>query len=343
MKYLISLAFSILLAMPSFAQRSAATDNEGRRQPSTGAKQSGKVDASIQEPASTLHQKRPGTAKPSAAKRRPAAFRWVNPLPTGHDRALRHATFRSSSMGTEVGYVILLPRDYERTEDRYPVVYYLHGGRPGSEVKSHRLATLIRTTMESEDIPPSIYVFVNGGPISHYNLPDKAGAQGADVFIHELIPHIDRTYRTIADRGGRALEGFSQGGRGTMRLSLRYPEIFSSAAAGGGGYATEKRISESGGAESETLRFAEGDNAWDLAKRYAASESPEVEWLIYVGTKGFNYENNLEYMNFLDSLGIHHRKIIVPEVPHSATEIYKKRAKQIMRFHAENFTKISRP
>ena len=31
------------------------------------------------------------------------------------------------------------------------------------------------------------------------------------MFVKELIPHIDSTYRTIAKRSGRGIEGFSQG------------------------------------------------------------------------------------------------------------------------------------
>jgi enterochelin esterase-like enzyme len=271
-------------------------------------------------------------------KERPP-FRWVNPLPDGHDTALKNATFRSPSLGVDVGYLILLPEEYATSCKRYPVVYYLHGGRPGSESKSHRLAPFIDDAMKKGDIPPTMYVFVNGGPVSHYNMPDQPDAQGADVFIKELIPHIDATYRTIASRSGRALEGFSQGGRGTMRLSLRYPELFCSAAPGGGGYATEKKISESGGYESETLKFAEGDNVWDLARAYAAGDQPKVQWMIYVGTEGFNYENNLEYMNFLDTLGIKYAKLIVPDVPHSAVGIYESQGAEIMRFHADNFTR----
>jgi endo-1,4-beta-xylanase len=192
--------------------------------------------------------------------------------------------------------------------------------------------------MKSSGLKPAIYVFVNGGPVSHYNMPEDDRAQGASVFIDELIPHVDRKYRTIADRSGRALEGFSQGGRGTMRLALRHPDVFCSAAAGGGGYATEKRISESGGVESPNLRFAEGDNTWDLARGYAGrSRGPDVRWMIYVGTKGFNYENNLEYMDFLSSLGIEFERLVVAGVPHSATGIYAKAAERIMRFHVRNF------
>jgi len=80
--------------------------------------------------------------KPAPAKHsKPVQpFRWVNPLQQEDLAGVTHATFRSPSMGIDVGCCIYLPPDYERVRDRYPVVYYLHGGRPGSEIKSVRLA-----------------------------------------------------------------------------------------------------------------------------------------------------------------------------------------------------------
>lgn len=279
------------------------------------------------------------------AKPKPPPFAWVNPLPKVHHPALQHATFRSPTMDTDVGYCILLPPSYHEPNSRrrFPVVYYLHGGRPGSETKSIKLAEMIHDAMRGDDpVNESIYVFVNGGPVSHYNMPDRPDAQGADVFIKELIPHVDATYRTVATRRGRGIEGFSQGGRGTMRLSLRYPELFCSAAPGGGGYETERKISESNGYENDNLKFAEGDNVWDLAHTYSKSESPNVRWLIYVGTKGFNYENNLRYMDYLDLLGIRYEKLIVPDVDHSGVRIYEQEAKRIMSFHAGNFESSER-
>ena len=69
-------------------------------------------------------------------------------------------------------------------------------------------------------ILPAIFVFVNGGPVSHHDYPVSsrisklAPAKGNTAFVKELIPHIDKTYRTIAERKGRVLEGYSQGGRG---------------------------------------------------------------------------------------------------------------------------------
>ncbi|MDA1014466.1 MAG: alpha/beta hydrolase-fold protein [Planctomycetota bacterium] len=279
-------------------------------------------------------------AKPKPKPSKPRApFRWVNPLkaaPTG----VTHATFVSPSMKTDVGFCIYLPPGYaepRNAETRYPVVYYLHGGRPGSETKSVRLATFIHQHIASEAVPPMIYVFVNGGPVSHYNLPDRKHAMGEDVFVKELIPHIDGRYRTIADRNGRGLEGFSQGGRGTTRIMFKHPELFCSAAPGGAGHATEKRISEENGRESEGLVFAPGYNTWDLARKYAKNPTPKLRILVHVGTKGFNYENNLEYMKFLDSLKIPFARLIVPNVPHSAAQIYEKRGLDLMKFHAESF------
>ncbi|MDB4338676.1 alpha/beta hydrolase-fold protein [Rubripirellula sp.] len=277
-----------------------------------------------------------------------ASFQWVNPLSESDRKKtphIKHSTFRSPSLGVPVGFCLYLPPQYFNPKWKqrdFPVVYYLHGGRPGSEKKSIRLSNPINAAIKSGEVDPMIYVFVNGGPVSHYNMPNNPKAQGADVFINELIPHIDMTYRTIANRSGRAIEGFSQGGRGTARLMFRYSELFCSASPGGGGHAMEKRISENKGAESEFLVFAIGDNTWDLARRYVANrkadlEIPELSILVHVGDKGYNYSNNLDWMSHLTKLKISHDSIIVPGAKHSAMQIYEKQGVAIMKFHAKQF------
>lgn len=273
-------------------------------------------------------------------KKRPP-FQWVNPPAKKFADLVQHETFTSPSMGHEVGYNVYLPPSYQESSARYPVVFYLHGGRPGSESKSLGLVQMIDQTIRELGKPGAIYVFVNGGPVSHYNMPGDPAAQGASIFIDELIPHIETTYRTLANRQHRGIEGFSQGGRGAMRLSLRHPDLFLSSAPGGGGYETERKISESGGYESEKLKFAQGDNVYDLAKDYAArrnqGSAAEIKLLLHVGTKGFNYENNLAYMEYLDTLAIPYAKVIVPDAPHSASKIYQEVAGQLVDFHLTNF------
>ena len=275
-----------------------------------------------------------------ASKKPPAPFRWVNPLPkSGLPAGVMHGAFKSPSMKIDVGYCIYLPPSYETTASdgqRFPVVYYLHGGRPGGETKAVKLTTHIDKAMQSGDVPDMIYVFVNGGKVSHYNTP-QFDSMGEDVFVKELIPHIDSTYRTIAKRESRGLEGFSQGGRGTTRIMFRHPELFSSCAPGGAGHSTEKSISENNGRENENLVFAEGYNTWDLAREYAKNPSQPLKILVHVGTKGFNYQNNLEYMEFLKTLKIPFERLIVEDAPHSASVIYEKRGLELMNFHATNF------
>ena len=158
---------------------------------------------------------------PAAAQK--SRFKWVNPLPDDAHEKLSHGIFRSEAMGVDVGYVIYLPPGYEdaaNADRRYPVVYWLHGGRSGSELRNIFLTEHWDQRIRSGKVPPRIYVFVNGGHPSHY---DYDGSLGETAFVKELVPHVDRTYRTVADRSGRALEGFSAGGRATARIMFKYP------------------------------------------------------------------------------------------------------------------------
>ena len=161
-------------------------------------------------------------------------------------------------MGIKVGYYLYLPEEYDSPKyknSKFPVVYHLHGGRPGSEKKSIALTSFIHRAIESKKVQPMICVFPNGGPMSWYNYPQKENGMGEGVFVKELIPHVDSTYRTHATRGKRALEGFSQGGRGTTRIMFKYPELFGSVAPGGSGYEPEEELETMGARNRRRVRF----------------------------------------------------------------------------------------
>ncbi|MEM9283988.1 MAG: alpha/beta hydrolase-fold protein [Verrucomicrobiota bacterium] len=279
--------------------------------------------------------------KSKKEKPTPPPFSWSNP-PTQWQlennripKGVSHHTFKSTSMDEEVGYFIYLPEAYETETDRdFPVVFHLHGGRPGSEAKSHKLATFVDKAISSGDIQPTLYVFPNGGPMSWYNYPQIPNGFGEDVLVKELIPHIKATYRTRE----LAIEGFSQGGRGTTRIMFRHPDLFVSAAPGGSGYEPEKRISDNNGAESEKVVFAPRYNAWDLAEDYAMREDRSgLPILLWVGTAGFNYEYNLKFSDHLKSLEIPHEMLIADDVDHSAMRYYEKEGTGLMQFHQRYF------
>jgi len=272
-------------------------------------------------------------------KKRPP-FKWVNDPPkSGLPSGVTHATFRSDANNVDVGYCIYLPPQYEKQPDRrFPVVYWLHGGRPGSEMKTVRMATYFDKHIRAGDVPPMIYVMPNGGKLSHYNHEDSLG----ETAFLELIQHVDKTYRTIAERKGRAIEGYSQGGRGTARYMFKHPHLFCSAAPMDGGHGHEKNISENDGKESEHLTITPAtNNTWDLARAYAAKPHPPMPILVITSDRSFNHDNNHAWTTFLTSLGIGHDFVVVKGIGHSSRLTYEMLGPRVMKFHADNFAKAA--
>jgi S-formylglutathione hydrolase FrmB len=53
----------------------------------------------------------------------------------------------------------------------------------------------------------------------------------ADYIARDVVAHVDRTYRTVADPAHRAISGVSMGGYGTLHLAIKFPDVFGVAAA----------------------------------------------------------------------------------------------------------------
>ena len=151
-------------------------------------------------------RRRPANRGVRPADREPS---WLMPPVEGPN--LSYKTFESTTVGESVSYLIYLPPGYEDAGDkRYPVVYWLHG-IGGSQQGVPRMAQRLTRAIEAGKSPPMIVVYVNGMIRSGYiDVPGKWPVE--TVTIKELIPHIDATYRTIATREGRAVEGFCQVG-----------------------------------------------------------------------------------------------------------------------------------
>src|SRR5690606_4654591 len=128
-------------------------------------------------------------ARPSKSAQGGVPFRWINKLPAERTPLVKHATFFSATHQTNIGYYIYLPPEYDAEENagrRYPVVYYLHGGRPGGEHKSIGMAAFFNAAMKAGRVPHMIYVFVNGGAMSHYDFPARK-SYGETALVKELI------------------------------------------------------------------------------------------------------------------------------------------------------------
>lgn len=153
---------------------------------------------------------------------------WVtSPIPELPTNVTHH-TFRSGSMQREIGFCLYLPPGYEKdTERRYPVIYHLHGAG-GNETRSVYSASVLHEGILAGKLPEIVMVFPNGGRSTMYQDSGDGRFMAETMMIRELIPHIDATYRTIADRKARCIEGFSMGGRGSTNLAMKHPQLFGS-------------------------------------------------------------------------------------------------------------------
>ena len=146
---------------------------------------------------------------------------------------LVHETFESHAMRATVGYSVVLPPSYAQGSKHYPVVYWLHGGG-GNECSSLFTSHAWRKLYASKKIQEVILVYPNGfrsGYMDHHD----GKVMVETMIIRELIPRIDERFRTVATRAGRAVHGFSMGASGSLKFTIKYPDMFCAAVAYGGG------------------------------------------------------------------------------------------------------------
>jgi S-formylglutathione hydrolase FrmB len=130
-----------------------------------------------------------------------------------------------------VAYCAALPSGYDARSARYPVLYFLHGLFENEKSWSeHSGQRTWESLMSQGKIGPFIVVMPDGGESFYINSFDGR-ERYEDFLIQELIPAIDRKYRTAANRAARGISGVSMGGYGATHLGMRHPEIFGSASA----------------------------------------------------------------------------------------------------------------
>ena len=139
--------------------------------------------------------------------------------------ALKTVEFTSPAVGRTMKYNIVLPKDYDTSAKRYPVLYLLHGLTQNYTAWGLQNGTPFYAGLYSD----LIVVMPDGGNSWYVNwATSEAGQKNAweDHIIRDVIGHVDWNYRTIARREGRAIAGLSMGGYGALTLGLRHPDLF---------------------------------------------------------------------------------------------------------------------
>lgn len=148
-------------------------------------------------------------------------------VPHGEVRAL---WYHSKVTGKARRAMVYTPPGYDKNADKYPVLYLQHGAGEDERgwTTQGRANFILDNLLAAKKAKPMIVVMDNG-------YADKVGQQprGFDfagfeaVLTEELIPKIDATYRTQADRDHRAFAGLSMGGMQALQIGLKHLDTFS--------------------------------------------------------------------------------------------------------------------
>lgn len=216
----------------------------------------------------------------------------------------------SKSMNKNITNIVITPENYVSKNDKLPVLYLLHGAGGNfrdwvSNVKS------IKKYATDFNI---IVVCPDGGNTSWYfDSPIDKTMKYETYISKELIESVDKNYKTITNKNGRAITGLSMGGHGALYLAFKHQEVWGTAG------------SMSGGVDIRPF-----PNNWDIKKRLGTYPENKENWekntvinLVYLldgdlkiiidcGYEDFFFEENKRLHEKLLERNIAHDYIVRP-------------------------------
>ena len=168
----------------------------------------------------------------------------IQPVPHGQ---VREVWYNSKVTGSWRHALVYLPPGYDDpVQRRYPVLYLQHGGGEDETgwIRQGRANFILYNLIAAGSCQPMIVVMAYGyarragqpapdlagkppgSPERAKAMLDMASAFEADV-TEALIPFVDSTFRTMADRDHRAMAGLSMGGMQTFHVTLNHLDLFS--------------------------------------------------------------------------------------------------------------------
>jgi len=160
---------------------------------------------------------------------------------------VREVWYPSKVTGSWRHAMVYLPPDYEaQTKQRYPALYLQHGGGEDETgwIRQGHANFILDGLIAAGQAKPMIVVMAYGyarragAPAPDLSGPTMGTPQGAqardemaktfeDDVTQALIPFIDKSFRTLADRDHRAMAGLSMGGFQTFQITTKHLDLFS--------------------------------------------------------------------------------------------------------------------
>lgn len=245
---------------------------------------------------------------------------WVNP-DIKEMAGLSHHILQSKALGHDVGYVVWTPLGYnEKAKKRYPVIYFLHGAGGTEASDGVGFSERVAKAIANKSLSPVICVFPNGGMTGYRG-------EGEKMIIEDLIPTIDKEYRTLPKAESRALAGFSMGGAGSVYLAIMHPELFCAAGSMGGGIGTRRDVSENLNSIQQSI-----ENALPVWKKNKFG-------FFMVNGDQDRPEAFKDFSVLLNKEEIDNKVLILPDTKHNLGHYYDRSANQLIAFLGKHLKK----
>ena len=177
---------------------------------------------------------------------------WMDTRDVPHG-AVAEVFYYSTVLKTTRRMHIYTPPGYEVGNQKYPVFYLLHGSGDTDDAWTSvgRASFILDNLIASKQAKPMIVAMPAGHqPGSNgFGGPPAPGAAAqppavnpfTNEFITDMLPYVEKNYRTLPDRAHRAIAGLSMGGSQTLDIAFTHLDkfaaigVFSSGASLGGG------------------------------------------------------------------------------------------------------------
>lgn len=226
----------------------------------------------------------------------------VNQVPHG---TVSRIWYNSPALGMERRMTVYTPAGYETSGKRYPVFYLLHGmgGDEEAWISLGRTSQILDNLIAQGKAKPMIVVMTNGNASQEaapgesslgmkpptMQLPKTMDGSFEQAFL-DVVKFVDKNYRTLKSKSGRAIAGLSMGGFHSLHISKQYPDMFDYVGLFSAAILPNKDVS------SPVYEDMEGKLKIQFAKK------PSLYW-IAIGKTDFLYKANEDYRKLLDENG----------------------------------------
>lgn len=139
-------------------------------------------------------------------------------------------TFVSQTSGTEQSYIVYLPPCYDVAVRRYPTIYLIHGAyHDDTHWESLGIFDAMDKGIREGRFAPAIIVLPSGDD-ELFTYTSGGEASYEEQIVRDLVPTVDRLFRTDAQPKMRAIGGISRGGVWSLEIGFSDPTLFGAVA-----------------------------------------------------------------------------------------------------------------